>query len=75
MAGQNSPMPQLLPAAQPGSRVSCTHPPSAHCLSKPLEELTFPHLTWSVKAKLAQKKTLPKPTGATVFKVQMGDQV
>lgn len=60
---------------QPGSRVSCTHPPSAHCSSKPLKGLTFPHLTLSVKAKLVQKNILPNPAAATVFTVQMGDQV
>lgn len=75
MGGQNPAVPQLLPAPQPGSRVSCTHPPSAHCSSKALEDLTFPHLTLSVSAKLAQKEILPNPAGATVVKVQMGDQV
>lgn len=75
MPGQNPPMPQLLPASQAGSRVCCTHPPSAHCFSKPLEGLTFPHLTVSVRTKLAKKEILPNPTGAAVFKVQMGDQM
>lgn len=64
------------PACIPGWQQGLLHPPSlSHCFSKPLEGLTFPHLTVSVRTKLAKKEILPNPTGAAVFKVQMGDQM